>query len=390
MDKMLRRTTLVCSLGGICISGGGTMVFPFLPLYLRELGVPEASLALWTAAASSLTFLVGALVMPIWGALSDRVGKKPMILRAAGSLALALFLSGLVQSPLQLLFARMFQGSSFGFFPISQALIASIGGAHTAEAIGILLSGRSAGTILGPLAGGLLSHFTGLRTAFMTAAAGDLLCFLLILLFIKEPAREPGARRVGIAESMALLAHDRAYVLLFCLMIVNQAASLIITPLVAIRVAEMNGTWAHADILSGIIVGACGGAGIIAAPFWGRLCGKRGAFPVIALSFAGAGLFGLLQFAAPTVLLFGLAQFGFGLFLIGGTTAISSAVAEVTPQEMRGSAYGLTSSAMNIGNCAGPLIGGAAASVLGIASVFAISGAALLAAALIVHKEIRK
>lgn len=61
----------------------------FLSFYLLELGATQENVELWTSLASSSTFLMGAIVLPIWGALSDRMGQKKMILRASASLALA-------------------------------------------------------------------------------------------------------------------------------------------------------------------------------------------------------------------------------------------------------------------------------------------------------------
>lgn len=65
-DSYLKRTVWICALGGICVSGGGTMVFPFLSFYLLELGATLDNVELWTSVAASSTFLMGAIVLPIW------------------------------------------------------------------------------------------------------------------------------------------------------------------------------------------------------------------------------------------------------------------------------------------------------------------------------------
>ena len=109
----LKRTVWICALGGM--------------------GATQENVELWTSLASSSTFLMGAIVLPIWGALSDRMGQKKMILRASASLALAFFMAAAVTTPLQFIGVRMFQGFSFGYFPICQSLLSSLAGNHAAS-----------------------------------------------------------------------------------------------------------------------------------------------------------------------------------------------------------------------------------------------------------------
>lgn len=362
------------------------MVFPFLPLYLLDLGATKDNVAMWTAVASSVIFLVGAIVMPWWGALSDRVGKKKMILRSAGCLALAYLIGSMVQTPLQLIGMRMFQGFYFGYFPISQSLLSAIAGSHAAEAIGILMAGRSAGTVLGPFMGGLLAHFTGIRMSFLLASIADCLTFLMILFLIHEPKDTAPHHRVKIVESFKNLSHNRAFMTIFALMVVNQAAILMIGPIIALHIADLLGTYDNVDLLSGLIVGGAGVAGMISAPLWGKLCLKIGVYRTIFWSFLGAGLFALAQFLAPTVTTFGLCQFGFGLFIVGGTTALSGAVPECIDPDMRGSAFGLLATAMNLGNFIGPLSGGVLASALSMNAVFLTAGLIQIAGAVWARK----
>lgn len=387
MDASIRRMSWICAIGGISISGGGTLIFPFLPLYLLDLGATQDNVAMWTAVVSSVLFLVGALVMPWWGALSDRIGKKKMILRSAGCMALAYFLGSLVQTPLQLMGTRMFQGFSFGYFPISQSLLSTVAGSHAAESIGILMAGRSAGTVLGPFIGGFLAHFTGIRTSFLLASIANVATFLMILFLIHEPKESMPHHRVKIIDSFKSLSHNHMFMGIFALMVINQAAILMINPIIALHIADLHGSFENVDLLAGVIAGGAGVAGMLSAPFWGKFCQKAGVYHAIFWAFLGAGLFALAQFLAPTVLTFGICQFAFGLFIVGGTTALTGAVAECIDPDMRGSAFGLLSTAMNIGNFIGPLSGGFLASALGMNIVFFTAGLVQIAGALWVWKK---
>lgn len=385
----LKRTVWICALGGICVSGGGTMVFPFLSFYLLELGATPENVELWTSLASSSTFLMGAIVLPIWGALSDRMGQKKMILRASASLALAFFMAAAVTTPLQFIGVRMFQGFSFGYFPICQSLLSSLAGNHAAEAISVLMAGRSAGSVLGPFLGGTFAHFFGMRTSFLVGGAGYVLSFLLILFFIKEPPKKQETKRVGIAESFHILSKNKLFVRIMSLMVVNQAATILINPIFSLYVAELTGDMADADLISGIIVGIVGISGVIAAPFWGKLCTRRGVDQGVFWAFAGSAVTFFMQWAAPNIWLFALGQLLFGIFVVGGTIALTAGVNECTDGTMRGSAFGLLATSMNVGNFIGPLLGGVCADIFGLASAFFLGGLILLAATFWIWHRLR-
>ena len=105
---------------------GLSMVVPFLPFYLKELGVTaREEVKVWSGLLFSAPFMVAAFLQPIWGILGDRYGRKPMIVRAMFGLALANILMGFARTAPQLLALRFFQGSLSGFVAPSLALLAS-------------------------------------------------------------------------------------------------------------------------------------------------------------------------------------------------------------------------------------------------------------------------
>lgn len=392
-DTEIRKTIFASAVGASCIGGSATLVFPFLPLFLLELGATNDNVALWNSVVVSGMFVMGAIVMPIWGALADRFGMRKMILRAAACLSISYFLSYFCQTPLELLGTRLFQGFSFGFIPISQALLSEIAGSHAGTAIGILLGGRSAGTMMGPFLGGILGSAVGLRMPFLLAAFVDLLAFLLVYFCVKEPPvenRKKKEKKPGILTSFRYLSNNSSFMKLIALMIVNQCAMLIINPLIAVHVMELTSGKGDPVLESGLICGAAGVAGILAGPFWGRLGEKRGFYTAMIWSFLGAGFFSGIQYLAPTVFLFGLGQFGFGFFTIGGMTSIAGAIPEVIAPDERGSAYGINAAAMNIGNCMGPLLGGGIATLFGeMAPVFIIASLIQVAAAGMIYYRVK-
>ena len=105
------------------VSIGYTMVIPFLPLYLLDIGVSEESIAIWTGVVFSSCFLVAGIMGPIWGKMADTRGKKQMAIRAAVLLGFSYLFCGLSQNAWQMTAARAFMGFSNGFVAASMAII---------------------------------------------------------------------------------------------------------------------------------------------------------------------------------------------------------------------------------------------------------------------------
>ncbi|MGI9048361.1 MAG: MFS transporter, partial [Rubrobacteraceae bacterium] len=91
---------------------GFTFVMPFMPLYVQQLGVEDAGhAAAWAGFINGSAGVTMALAAPLWGRLADRVGRKPMLLRATLAAAVVVGLMGFVTSPWQLLVWRLVQGT---------------------------------------------------------------------------------------------------------------------------------------------------------------------------------------------------------------------------------------------------------------------------------------
>ena len=137
---------------------GMNLVVPFLPFFVRELGVSEGEVAFWSGAAFSGTFLSAFFATPFWGSLGDRYGRKVMVVRALFGLAVSQVLVGLSQDVYQLVLFRLLQGGISGFIASSLALVST----NTPKnrigyALGVLQSSTASGMVLGPFVGGLLA-----------------------------------------------------------------------------------------------------------------------------------------------------------------------------------------------------------------------------------------
>ncbi len=168
-------------------SASYTMIVPFLPVYLLELGVSEQDVAMWSGTVFSISFFVGAVMAPIWGKFADKNGKRLMAIRAGLGLAIVYFLGGIVTGPVELLGVRILQGFANGFLPAALAIISSSAPKEQLGfSLGIIQTGQIIGGVLGPLLGGSLAHVFGMRASFFVAGVCLLLVTIAVVFLVKR------------------------------------------------------------------------------------------------------------------------------------------------------------------------------------------------------------
>ena len=121
-----KRNLTVAWLGCFLTGAAFSLVMPFLPLYVEQLGVTgHSALNMWSGLVFSITFLFSAIASPFWGGLADRKGRKIMLLRSALGMAIIMALMGVAQNVWQFLILRTLLGLLGGFIPNANALILS-------------------------------------------------------------------------------------------------------------------------------------------------------------------------------------------------------------------------------------------------------------------------
>lgn len=374
--------------GVIISSTSYTMLLPFLPLYLGDLGADEQMIKLWSGAVFAVTFLISAVMSPLWGRLADKSGKRRMLIRAGLSLGLVYFLGSLVRSPLELFLVRMLQGFATGFVPAALSIVAStVPEDKMGFSLGIMQTATLTGTILGPLFGGGLAHLFGIRASFSVASACILTGTTVIGLVVQEPERQPAAAQAGsIVADLQRMFADRLMKNMLGLLAIAQIGVMMLQPLIALHVADLEGSGEGVVLTSGFIFSASGVAGAIAAPLWGRLGQRAGFMKILAIGFAGSGFFSLFPYFTADIWLFGMLQFAFGFFIAAVYPALNTVVAMHTDAAFRGRAFGLMMSANQFGSMIGPLLGSVASVWLGIRAIFVCVGLLLLATGLFVWR----
>jgi len=370
----------------VLTSASYTMIVPFLPVYLLELGVSEQDVAMWSGSVFSISFFVGAIMAPIWGKFADKNGKRLMAIRAGLGLAIVYFLGGIVTGPAQLLGVRILQGFANGFLPASLAIISSSAPKEQLGfSLGIIQTGQIIGGVLGPLLGGSLAHVFGMRASFFVAGACLLLVTIVVIFLVKEPAQvEDRHAGSSILEDIKHAAKNSLLVEMMGLTLLIQLAMMILQPVMTLYIAQLQGDMEGVVLTSGIIFSLGGVAGAVSTPFWGRYGQRSGYFKAMALAFCGAGIFNFLQFFPATVVGFGALQFLVGIFIVGVNPSISATIVNCTDPSFRGRVFGFATTAYQIGAMIGPLLGGAIAGSMGIQYVFIFTGLLLFSISLVV------
>ena len=160
-----RRNQLVMTAVVFVVFTGFAFVLPFLPLYVRELGVQgERDVAQWAGVLIGIAPLLAGLLAPVWGRLADRHGQKRMAVRALLSYVVLMVLSAFVTSVGQLFVLRAGVGLFGGIGPLGLAMATSRAPReHTGRAIGSIQSAQILSAAVGPLLGGFLADLLGIR-----------------------------------------------------------------------------------------------------------------------------------------------------------------------------------------------------------------------------------
>ncbi|HEM7552977.1 TPA: multidrug efflux MFS transporter, partial [Serratia marcescens] len=372
---------LGCFFTGLAMS----QILPFLPLYVEQLGVSDhQSLSLWSGLVFSGTFLVSAVVSPLWGSLADRKGRKLMLLRASLGMAIVIALQGLATNVWQLFALRALMGLTSGYIPNAMALVASqVPRDKSGWALGTLSTGQISGVIAGPLLGGLMADHLGLRVVFFVTAGLMFVSFLVTLFLIKE-------RRITVKKADQLsgkavfrsLTYPTLILTLFVCTLMIQLANSSISPILTLFIRELSGDVSNIAFVSGMIAAVPGIAALISAPRLGRLGDRIGTARILiaALLFT-TGLFAVMAWV-NTPLQLGILRFLLGFADGALMPAVQALLLKYSSDQVTGRIFGYNQSFMYLGNVVGPLLGSGISAMMGFRWVFAVTAVLVLCNAL--------
>ena len=348
-----------------------SLVVPFMPIFVEQLGIEQDQVAFYAGLAISVSAVSAALVSPIWGILADKYGRKPMMIRAG--LAMTITMGGLAFVPniYWLIFLRLLNGVFTGFVPNATALIASqVPKDKSGAALGTLSTGVVAGTLTGPFVGGLVAEMFGIRNVFLLIGGFLFLAALLTIFFIKEDF-QPIAKEKAIPtkELFASIKHSHLLISLFLTTFVIQFSAQSIGPILALYVRDLGQT-ENLLFVSGLIVSSMGFSSMMSAGILGKLGDKVGNHRLLVAAQIYSVIIYLLCAHATSPLQLGLYRFLFGLgtgALIPGVNALLS---KMTPKSGISRIFAFNQVFFYLGGVIGPMAGSAVAGYLGYHAVF--------------------
>ncbi|WP_407732579.1 multidrug efflux MFS transporter MdtG [Pseudocitrobacter faecalis] len=388
-----KRNHTVAWLGCFLTGAAFSLVMPFLPLYVEQLGVTgHSELNLWSGIVFSITFLFSAIASPFWGGLADRKGRKIMLLRSALGMAIVMLLMGLAQNIWQFLVLRALLGVLGGFVPNANALIATqVPRNKSGWALGTLSTGGVSGALLGPLAGGLLADNYGLRPVFFITATVLFLCFVLTLLLIREQFTPVNKKEMLHArEVISSLKNPKLVLSLFVTTMIIQVATGSIAPILTLYVRDLAGNASNIAFISGMIASVPGVAALLSAPRLGKLGDRIGPEKILI-----AALILSVLLLIPMSFVQNPLQLGILRFLLGAADgallpAVQTLLVYNASNQIAGRVFSYNQSFRDIGNVTGPLIGSAVSASYGFRTVFCITAAVVLCNAIYTGFSLRR
>ena len=368
---------------------GFSFAFPFLPLYLRDLGVHTPNeLALWAGLSGGASGFALAVSSPLWGAIADRYGRKSMLIRAMIGGGVTVLVMGFARGKVDVVVLRFIQGLTSGTVAAATALVATGTPRHKVGwALGILSSSIATAGAVGPALGGIVSAYThNLRLLFIGGGLLLLVSTLPVLLLVREPPYERRAAAASPALAVLRQAGSGTLAAIVVLLVAQgflQMSFSAFQPLVALRILAHAGN--DVNTITGITFGAIGLASAVAAVVYS---GAAKRFGYLQVAITTAVLMGLAEVAcgvvpSPITIVFAGAVAGFAYGAL--QPAVSSMIGLESPAVVQARIFGLAASATALGFGVGPVLGGAAAAETGltvglvIAAVLAAVVATLLA-----------
>jgi MFS family permease len=383
-----QRNLYVCLFGSFTTGVAMTLLLPFLPLYLEQLGVQgHAALAQWSGLAFAATFLSAGLVAPLWGRMADRYGRKLMLIRASLGMAITMALIGVVDTAWQLVGLRLLAGLVGGYASGSTVLVATqTPKERTGWALGTLSSGFMAGNLLGPLVGGSLPPLIGIRPTFFLAGGVIFIAFLATCLLIheKRPVHAPRTAASPPRQGLWAQIPDRrpVYAMLLTGLLLT-LAHMSVEPIITVYVAQLLPPDGPVTWYAGLAMSAGALGNILAAPRLGKLADRVGCLLVAAaLLLPQAFVSNVWQLVALRCLM--------GAALAGLLPCIASVIRRSVPAAVAGGVLGYSTSSQYAGQVVGPLLGGLVGGHIGMRAVFLATSALMLLGAVVAARAGRR
>jgi MFS transporter, DHA1 family, multidrug resistance protein len=378
-----QRTLWIMFFAQLVSAIGFSNIFPFLPLYVQELGARSSLsvefLAGMVFSAQAITMMIAS---PVWGALADRYGRKVMVQRATFGGAVILLLMGFVGSAEELILLRAIQGLITGTVSAANALVAATAPRErTGYAMAVLQVGLWSGIAVGPLIGGFTADLVGYRATFVLTAVLLVIAGLLVRYGVEEefaPALAVGERHPGLLSGWRLILAQPGVSLTYFIRFLSHLGRTMIFPIAPLFVQSLLVNQARLNTVTGLVIGLASAASTISAIYLGRLGDRIGHRQILVVASFAAALLYLPQSLVTQAWQLLLLQTLSGVAAGGVVPAISALLARYSKAGAEGAVYGLDNSVGSAARAIAPLVGATVAYWFGLRATFAATGVLLL------------
>jgi len=354
-----RRNLLVTVAMVFAVFTGFAFVLPFLPLFVRELGVREDdAAALWAGVLIGVGPLIAGLLAPVWGRLADRHGQKGIAVKALVAYVVLLALSAAVRNVGELLALRIGVGLFGGIGPLGLAMAtAQAPREDTGRAVGLVQAAQILAAAIGPLAGGLLADAIGIRRTFLATAALCALALLLLLAFYEEAEPREREERAAAAGFRDVIALPGVTALLGVLFVVNFIGRSF-TPILPLHLSGLGLPQTRLASATGVLISAYSLAAAASAWGLGRLSRSHPPRRLLLATLVGGALIVAPMALVPSFELILVLAVLLGLVGGGSLTLCYTIGGLMVPERVRTTSFGFFSGAALFGGALSPTVAG--------------------------------
>jgi len=299
MSRKWERTLFILVVCQFFAMGGMSALIPFLPLFIRELGIATTNeIAIWSGIVFAGPFVTALIAQPMWGALGDKRGRKPMVVRALLGLSIAQVLIYFVPNVYWLLGMRLLQGTLSGYNVAAMSLITAIAPKERqGYSISLLQSASNGGVVIGPVIGGLLSEILGFRGVFLVVGLAIALLAVVVIMFVDKDSHAPDKEEeIRVRDNIRTMLNDRVLLGTASLILLTSLGISSLRPIFVLYIESFNlPTEYSLAFMAGSLYSILGIFSTISSAYFGKIVDTAVLRKVLGFASLGTGLMYVLH-----------------------------------------------------------------------------------------------